>query len=67
MDWARSTYGRQERCIRAFGAEDLGERDDLEDPGVDGVIMLKGVLKKWGGREWTGLIWLRIGTADRLL
>jgi hypothetical protein len=62
-----STYGRLGRCIRAFGAGNLGKRDDLEDPGVDGRIILKGIFKKCGGREGTGLIWFRIGTADRLL
>jgi len=34
----------------------------LEDPDVDGRIILKWVLKKWEGEVWTGLIWLRIGT-----
>ena len=39
------------------------EGDHLEDPGLDGRIF-----KKWeGGGVWTGLIWLRTGTGDRLL
>jgi hypothetical protein len=34
----------------------------LRDLGVDGRIMLKGVLKKWVMKEWTGLNWLRLGS-----
>jgi hypothetical protein len=39
----------------------------LGDGGVDGKIILKLILEKWGrGRLWTGLNLLRIGTSDGL-
>jgi len=34
----------------------------LRNPGVDGRIILKWIFRKWDVGEWTGLIWLRIGT-----
>jgi hypothetical protein len=38
-------------------------RDHLEDLVVDGKI----ILLKYGGRVWTGFIWVRIGTSGELL
>jgi hypothetical protein len=35
--------------------------------GVDGRIILKWILEKYGGRMRTRLIWLMIGTGDGLL
>jgi hypothetical protein len=40
---------------------------DLEDPGVDGRIILKLTCERLDGGAWTGSIWLRIGTSGGLL
>jgi hypothetical protein len=42
-------------------------RNHLEDPGVDGRIILKWIFERLGGGAQTGLIWLRIWTGDGLL
>jgi len=38
----------------------LGEREHLEDPGLDGWIILRWIFRKWDVEVWTGSIWLRI-------
>jgi len=45
----------------------MRERYHLDDPGVNGRIILKCFLKKWDGEASTGLIWLQIGTGGGLL
>jgi hypothetical protein len=42
-------YGRDERCIKCCVGGNLRERDHLEDPGIDGRIILKLILRKWDG------------------
>jgi hypothetical protein len=39
----------------------LKERNRLENPGVDGRIILRWIFRKWVMGAWTGSIWLRIG------
>jgi hypothetical protein len=40
----------------------LREGNHFEAVSVDGRVILKWIFKKWDKGEWTGLIWLRIGT-----
>jgi len=45
MVWACSTYGREERRIEGFWLGDLSKRDHLEDPGIDGRIILRWIFR----------------------
>jgi hypothetical protein len=42
----------------------LEEKNHLEDPDVDGRIILTWIFRKWGVGPWAGLISLGIGTGD---
>jgi hypothetical protein len=37
------------------------------DHSEDGKIISEWILRKWGGKVWTGYIWLRIGIIGGLL
>ena len=41
MGRACSTYVGEKTCVLGFGGENLSEGNHLEDPGVDGRIILK--------------------------
>ena len=47
---------------QAYSDFNLRERDHLEDPGVDGSVILRWIFRKWDVGVWTGSRWLRIGT-----
>jgi len=61
MDVACSTYGERRSVYRVLVGKPEG-RDHLEDPGVDGSLILRWIFRKWDVRVWTGSMWLRVGT-----
>ena len=40
----------------------LRERDHLEEPGLEGRLILSWIFRKWDVGAWAGSSWLRIGT-----
>jgi len=65
MGGACSAYRGE--VYKGFWWGNLREREYLEDPGVDGRIILRWIFKKWDVGAWTRSIWLRIGTVGRNL
>jgi hypothetical protein len=53
--------GRGDACT-GFWWINLRERDHCGDPGVDGKVVLRWILRKWIVGVRTGLMCLRIGT-----
>ena len=49
---------------KGFYWENLRERDHLENPGIDGRIILQWIFKTLGGWACTGFVWLRIGAGS---
>ena len=53
MGGASGTYGRGEEVHSGFWWGNLKERNNLEDIGLDGRIILKCIFKKWDGlMDW---------------
>jgi len=52
---------------KGFWWGNLRERGHLEDPGVDGRIILRFIFRKSDVGVWTGSSWLRIGTGGEHL
>jgi hypothetical protein len=48
--------GREE-VQKGFWWGNLRERDHLEDPDVDGRIILRWIFRKWVVRAWNGSSW----------
>jgi hypothetical protein len=63
MKWAGhvARMGRGE-VYTGFWWGNLKERDHLEDPSVDGRLILRWIVREWYVGVWTGSSRLRIGT-----
>jgi hypothetical protein len=61
--WARhvALMGKRRGAYRVSVGK-LRERARLEDPGIDGRIILRWMFRKRDMGLWTGSSWLRIGT-----
>jgi len=62
-----STFGGRGEVYTGFKWGNRTERDHLEDPGIDGRIILRWILRKCFRRAWTGFFWFRVGTDGRHL
>jgi hypothetical protein len=54
-------WGKEEGYT-GFWCGNMKGREHLEDPDVDGKIILRRILRKWEGVVGTGWSWLSIGT-----
>jgi hypothetical protein len=66
--WTRCVgQGGNQKCIQKFGGEKMKRKDHSEGLGVCARIILERILKKEGGRVWTGFIWFRRETSGGFL
>jgi hypothetical protein len=56
-----SMHGGRGAVYAGFWWGNLWGRDHLEDPGVDGRIIIRWIFRHWDVGVWTVSIWLRIG------
>jgi hypothetical protein len=49
---------------RGFWRINMSERNHLEDPGMDGRIIIRWIIRKLDVRARAELMWLRIGKGD---
>jgi hypothetical protein len=56
MGVACSTYLGREAVYAGFWWKKLRERNNLEDPGLDGRIILRWIFRKW----MRGMDWIRL-------
>ena len=61
MRWAGHVARMGGEACTTFWWGNMGKRDHLGDPGVDGRI-LRWIFRKWNVGVWTGSSWLRTGT-----
>ena len=60
-------YGGEQRHIQGFGCGNLRDRDNLRNPSVDRMIILRWIFRNWDVGVWTGSSWLKIGTGGGYL
>ena len=62
MRWVEHVARRVGEACTGFWWRNIGARDQWEDPGVEGSIIIMWIFRKWDVGLLTGSSWLRIGT-----